>query len=106
MATCYYNEALEELSGSLESIKDRIDAYLENVVQEQMKKRKDRTYYEKYLDKHLEIHLAVDTCFKDPDRDTIDSKELKIKEENDLRRKKQKIDLEEQELKKKIWCTY
>jgi len=40
MATCYYNEALEELSGSLRSIKNRIDNYLYLIEKEKEKKPK------------------------------------------------------------------
>jgi len=40
----------------------------------------------KYLDRHLEVHLAVDTCFKEHDKDNIDMKELKFKEKMDAKK--------------------
>jgi len=56
---------------------------------EKFKKVKDgEKYHEKYLNRHLEVHLAIDTCFKEPDKDTIDMKELKFKEEMDAKKKK------------------
>jgi len=77
MATCYYNEASEELTGSLESIKKSIDNYLHNMHKEKLKRVKDgEKYHEKYLDRHLEVHLAIDTCFKETDKETIDMKDI------------------------------
>jgi len=42
MATCYYNEAEEELSGSLGSIKKYIDWFLNGIKKEKLEKKKRR----------------------------------------------------------------